>query len=63
MDYLEIDTIKDCKDAQATAKEVITTVGDLIEKLSKYDKDLPVIVGLSEGYYGRVGRMEQRTCW
>ena len=63
MDYMEIDTIKDCKDPQATAREVITTVGTLIESLSKYDKDLPVIVGLSEGYYGRIGRTEQRTSW
>ena len=63
MGYIQIDTIRYDTNPQKAAKFTSTTVGSLIERLSKYDKDMSVIVkGNAIGYteYEIIGRIEQK---
>ncbi len=59
MGYVQIETIRYDSNPQKTAEFTRSTVGSLIERLSKYDKDLPVIIeGQKE--FELIGRIEQK---
>ena len=54
MDYLELNTFLESDNPQDVARETLTTVGALIDRLSMYDRNLKVVV--SQGTkYGGVG--------
>ena len=52
MDYLELNTFWESDNPQDVARETITTVGSLIDRLSLYDSNLKVVVSQGEKYGG-----------
>ena len=60
MEYLQIDSIRHSTKANKTAEFTSMTVGKLIDELSSYDHDLPVIIRTSGDEFGLVGRVESK---
>lgn len=52
MNYLELNTFLESDNPQDVARETITTVGSLIDRLSMYDSNLKVVVSQGKKYGG-----------
>lgn len=54
MQYISIEGRRDAYGADDLAEQTVT-VGELIDILSQFDEDLPVIINNDEGYtYGKI---------
>ncbi len=59
MEHLLINTVKYGSNPNETAQATYTTVGSLIDSLSKYDADLPIVIKTDHDMYAGVGRIEK----
>lgn len=58
MDYLKIETSRDAYSVKDVMRNAMTA-GELMEILSEYEEETPIILSFDNGYtYGNIGRWD-----